>query len=124
MGTEGQRYCEEIDLPPVRLHGLRHGAATLAHPAGADLKDIQEVLGHSSIAITADTYTSPLPETDRAIAEAAARLVPRSRKPNDAGSSEANPQADAPSAHANAPGRIPRGRRWPPGCPKTAGHPG
>ncbi|MFF4725009.1 tyrosine recombinase XerC [Streptomyces mirabilis] len=48
---------EEIDLPPVRLHDLRHGAATLAHAAGADLKDVQEVLGHSSITITADTYT-------------------------------------------------------------------
>ncbi|MFE4493043.1 tyrosine-type recombinase/integrase [Streptomyces niveus] len=70
---------EEIGLPPVRLHDLRHGAATLAHAAGASLKDIQEMLGHSSITITADTYTSLLPEADLAIAEAAARLVPRAR---------------------------------------------
>ncbi|MET7493853.1 hypothetical protein [Streptomyces sp900116325] len=28
--------CEEIGLPPIRLHDLRHGAATLAHAAGAD----------------------------------------------------------------------------------------
>ncbi|WP_406861454.1 site-specific integrase [Streptomyces sp. HUAS MG47] len=74
---------EEIGLPPVRLHDLRHGAATLAHAAGADLKDIQEMLGHSSITITADTYTSLLPEADLAIAEAAARLVPRARAPRD-----------------------------------------
>ncbi|GAB2813553.1 hypothetical protein GCM10027073_52270 [Streptomyces chlorus] len=33
--------------------------------------------GHSSITITADTYTSLLPEADLAIAEAAAWLVPR-----------------------------------------------
>ncbi|MCD9875666.1 tyrosine-type recombinase/integrase [Streptomyces guryensis] len=67
--------CEEIGLPPVRLlHGLRHGAATPAHAAGADLKDIQEMLSHSSITITADTCTSLLPEADLAIAEAAARL--------------------------------------------------
>jgi integrase len=45
----------------VRLHDLRHGAATLAHAAGADLKDIQEMLGHSSITFTADTYTKLLP---------------------------------------------------------------
>ncbi|MFH8376194.1 tyrosine recombinase XerC [Streptomyces cyaneofuscatus] len=70
---------EEIGLPPVRLHDLRHGAATLAHAAGAGLKDIQEMLGHSSITITSDTYTSLLPEADLAIAEAAARLVPRAR---------------------------------------------
>ncbi|MFC8537138.1 tyrosine-type recombinase/integrase [Streptomyces sp. NPDC057249] len=70
---------EEIGLPPVRLHDLRHGAATLAHAAGAGLKDIQEMLGHTSITITSDTYTSLLPEADLAIAEAAARLVPRAR---------------------------------------------
>ncbi|MFD7482528.1 site-specific integrase [Streptomyces mirabilis] len=79
---------EEIGLPPIRLHDLRHGAATLAHAAGADLKDIQEMLGHSSITITADTYTSLLPETDLAIAEAAARIVPRARRPHDAGKPE------------------------------------
>jgi integrase len=46
-------------LPPVRLHDLRHGAATLAHAAGADLKTVQEQLGHS-IVLTADPYTSVL----------------------------------------------------------------
>ncbi|WP_411072204.1 tyrosine-type recombinase/integrase [Streptomyces sp. cmx-4-25] len=74
---------EEIGLPPIRLHDLRHGAATLIHAAGADLKDIQEMLGHSSITITADTYTSLLPEADLAIAEAAARLVRRARAARD-----------------------------------------
>ncbi|MDX3402971.1 site-specific integrase [Streptomyces sp. ME01-18h] len=96
---------EEIDLPPVRLHDLRHGAATLAHAAGADLKDIQEMLGHSSITITADTYTSLLPEADLAIAEAAARLVPRARKAEESVPDHADPSGDmreinSPSAHA------------------------
>ncbi|NED35207.1 tyrosine-type recombinase/integrase [Streptomyces sp. SID8499] len=95
---------EEIGLPPVRLHDLRHGAATLAHAAGADLKDIQEMLGHSSITITADTYTSLLPEADLAIAEAAARLVPRARAPravpDDADRLGDISGAAAPSAHA------------------------
>ncbi|MFJ5801226.1 site-specific integrase [Streptomyces decoyicus] len=86
--------CEEIGLPPIRLHDLRHGAATLAHAAGADLKDIQEMLGHSSIAITADTYTSLLPETDRAIAEAAARLVPRARPTTPTPATEVELEAD------------------------------
>jgi hypothetical protein len=85
---------EEIDLPPIRLHDLRHGAATLAHAAGADLKDIQEMLGHSSITITADTYTSLLPEADLAIAEAAARLVPRARATRAITEPEAEPEPD------------------------------
>jgi integrase len=50
----------EAGLPPIRLHDLRHGAATIAHAAGADLKAIQAMLRHSSITITADTYTSVL----------------------------------------------------------------
>lgn len=84
---------EEIGLPPVRLHDLRHGAATLAH-AGADLKDIQEMLGHSSITITADTYMSLLPEADLAIDEAAARLVPRARATFENTAPEAEPEPD------------------------------
>lgn len=53
------------------------GAATIAHAAGADLKDIQHLLGHSGIAITADTYTTLLPQRARATAEAIAAAIPR-----------------------------------------------
>jgi hypothetical protein len=62
-------------MPPVRLHDLRHGTVSLSHRAGADLKDIQELLGQSSILVTADTYTSVLPPKQRRVAEATARLV-------------------------------------------------
>jgi site-specific recombinase XerD len=60
---------------------LRHCAATFLKAAGADLKDVQELLGHSSITITSDTYTSVIAEleVERAKAEAAAALVPRRR---------------------------------------------
>jgi integrase len=63
------------DLPPIRLHDLRHGAASLAHQAGADLKTLQDLLGHSSIVVTADTYTSVLPLAQRRCADATASLV-------------------------------------------------
>ncbi|MFG1661293.1 tyrosine-type recombinase/integrase [Micromonospora chersina] len=36
-------------LPPIRLHDLRHGAATLARAADADLKAVQDQLGHATI---------------------------------------------------------------------------
>jgi len=62
-------------LPPVTLHGLRHGAATLALAAGTDLKVVQDQLGHSTIVVTADTYTSVLPETARSAAELTAALL-------------------------------------------------
>jgi len=66
---------ERHDLPPVRLHDLRHGAASLAHSAGADLKTIQDQLGHASIVLTADTYTSVLPPRQYQAADATARLI-------------------------------------------------
>jgi integrase len=72
-------------LPPVTLHGLRHGAATLALAGGTDLKVVQDQLGHSTITVTADTYTSVLPETARA-AEHTAAVLFSTRCPGAGGS--------------------------------------
>jgi integrase len=49
---------EEVGLPPVWLHDLRHGAATLALAAGVDVRTVQDMMGHSSIVLTADTLNS------------------------------------------------------------------
>jgi integrase len=57
------------------LHDLRHGAASLAHCVGVDLKTVQAQLGHSNIVLTADTYTSVLTDLLAYAAEATARLV-------------------------------------------------
>lgn len=71
------RLVELSSLPPVRLHDLRHLAATLSLLAGTDIKVVQEKLGHSSRQITSDTYTSVLPEMMRAEAESVMAVVPR-----------------------------------------------
>jgi site-specific recombinase XerD len=70
----------EAGLPPIRLHDLRHGAASLMLAAGVDLKVVQETLGHSSVVLTANTYTSVYTEVATAAAEATARMVPRARR--------------------------------------------
>lgn len=66
-------------LPPVRLHDLRHGAATILLRAGHDLKVVQETLGLSSITIASDTYTSVLPDLARQSAEDAAAVILNAR---------------------------------------------
>jgi integrase len=58
-------------LPRIRLHDLRHTSATLALSAGLHPKVVSERLGHSSIAITLDTYSHVLPSMQ---VEAAAAL--------------------------------------------------
>jgi len=73
-------------LPPVRLHDLRHGAASLALAAGTDLKVVADQLGHCSIVLTADTYISVALELALSAAEAVARLVLRAgRRPPGGG---------------------------------------
>ncbi len=70
-----RQLTRQLNLPPVRLHDLRHGAATLALASHADLKVIQQMLGQSSIVTTADTYTSVLPETAHRSAQATADMI-------------------------------------------------
>jgi integrase len=73
------RLAFAAGLPPIRLHDMRHGAATYALAAGLDVKLVQEKLGHSSSTLTRDVYTSVLPEVARAAAETAAAMIPRRR---------------------------------------------
>ena len=75
LGRTFNKLAAGAGLPPVRLHDLRHGAATLALAAGVDLRTVQDMLGHCSIVLTADTYTSVLPDVASAAAEKVAALI-------------------------------------------------
>ncbi len=64
-------------LRRVRLHDLRHGYASLAMAAGVPLPIVSKLLGHSSVAITSDTYSHLLAGVGEAAAEQVAALVRR-----------------------------------------------
>jgi integrase len=66
-----QRVLQRAGLRRVRLHDLRHGAASALLLDGVDLKRISAALGHSKIATTADTYVHVLEALDE---QAARRL--------------------------------------------------
>ncbi|MGZ3617912.1 MAG: site-specific integrase [Ktedonobacteraceae bacterium] len=48
-------------LPIIRFHDLRHSAATLLLTARIHPKIVHELLGHSQISLTLDTYSHVLP---------------------------------------------------------------
>ncbi|GGV55113.1 hypothetical protein GCM10010277_54750 [Streptomyces longisporoflavus] len=71
-----ERLVAASGLPPIRLHDLRHGAATLMLAADIDIKIVSDTLGHSDTRITRDIYQSVLPQVGRSAAEATTKLVP------------------------------------------------
>ncbi len=75
-----ERLVSTSGLPPIRLHDLRHGAATLMLAGGIDVKIVSDTLGHSDTRITRDIYQSVLPHVGKNAAEATAKLVPLQRR--------------------------------------------
>jgi integrase len=57
-------------LPNIRFHDLRHTCAKLLLTKGVHPKMVSEMLGHSSIAITLDTYSHLIPGMQEAAAAA------------------------------------------------------
>ena len=57
-------------LPVIRFHDLRHSCASVLLAAGVPLKVVNEIFGHSSIKLTADTYGHVFEPALRAAADA------------------------------------------------------
>jgi integrase len=54
--TSFSAAAREIGVPDLHPHQLRHTAASLAIASSADVKVVQQMLGHSSATMTLDTY--------------------------------------------------------------------
>lgn len=56
--TEGRKKVVRMEKKPsITPHQLRHAFATMCYEMGIDAKDAQQLLGHSKIEVTMDTYT-------------------------------------------------------------------
>jgi len=64
-----KRISQDIGLPTIGVHGLRHSSATMMISSGLSPKVVSQRLGHSTVAITLDTYSHVLPAHDQAAAD-------------------------------------------------------
>jgi integrase len=70
-----KKDTENIGLPKLRFHDLRHTHATMLIEQDINPKIIQERLGHSRIGITLDIYSHVLPSMQQQVAEKLDKMV-------------------------------------------------
>lgn len=63
--TRLKKHYKKAGVPDIGFHGFRHTQSSILLNAGADYKEIQHRLGHSSIKITLDTYSHLAPDKAR-----------------------------------------------------------
>ncbi len=61
--------AEEATLPFIRFHDLRHSTASLLLAQGVHPRAIMELLGHSRIGVTMDTYAHVMPAMMQDVAD-------------------------------------------------------
>ena len=66
-----QALLAAAGLPRTRLHGVRHGAAGRLLAQGVHLRVVMQMLGHSTITLTTNTYSHLIPDLQR---EAATKM--------------------------------------------------
>lgn len=65
VSRQFHRHLDRAGLPQRRFHDLRHSCATLLLAQGVSPRVVMEVLGHSDIGMTMNTYTHVIPELRR-----------------------------------------------------------
>ena len=70
LHTRWEAAVARAGLPYVRMHDLRHAAATRMLEGGIPLKVVSEYLGHANISITADVYQHVTEELARKAGDA------------------------------------------------------
>ena len=71
------RVLAQAGVPLIRFHDLRHSAATILLSMGVNVKVVQEMLGHSRISMTLDTYSHVLPGMQEEAVEKISGLFPQ-----------------------------------------------
>jgi integrase len=69
------KACTEVGIEGLVPHGLRHTTASLAISAGANVKVVQRMLGHTTAAMTLDLYGHLFDDDLSAVAKALSKAI-------------------------------------------------
>lgn len=75
LTTKWKRFLERSNLPYVRFHDLRHSNATALIAAGVNPRTVQQLLGHSDVSVTLNTYTHVLPAMEEEAVDTLDRII-------------------------------------------------
>lgn len=73
--TYGRFIRKQTEVPQYTLHMLRHSYASILIDAGSTPKTVQELLGHSDVAMTMNIYTHAFSSAKRTAADTLNNLV-------------------------------------------------
>jgi integrase len=77
ISKQFHRLLTDAGLPKRRFHDLRHSCATLLLVQGVSPRVVMDVLGHSQIGLTMNTYAHVIPELRREAADRMDQLLDR-----------------------------------------------
>ena len=60
-----KKHLQRSALPNLRFHDLRHSCASMLVAQGTHPREVMEILGHSTITLTMNTYSHVLPQAKR-----------------------------------------------------------
>ncbi len=65
-----KQHLTRAGLPDIRFHDLRHSCASLLVAQGTHPREVMEILGHSTITLTMNTYSHVMPQAKRTAIDA------------------------------------------------------
>ena len=80
-----QAILERAGLPRMRFHDLRHAAASLLLARGVSPRVVMELLGHSQISLTLNTYSHVIPALLSAAADQMEHVLTGSEAATESG---------------------------------------
>ena len=75
VNLELKEFCKRHDLPHINPHLFRHSAASILISNGVDVLSVSQMLGHSNISTTLNTYSHALEESRQKTAAAVSYVI-------------------------------------------------